>query len=122
MDADIEIGVVADAEGQVHLAIGSEVQAGRDDLLPRRIGQQGEYRMTQEYPRTGWQGEQCVQRRLRQRGMCRGGQGIGQPSQVQHIIADRGANPRACFGPRKHPQRQVLHREVSMFVGTGNPA
>ena len=92
MDADVEIGVVANGKWQVHRAVRGGVQAGRHDLLLCWIGQQGEQCVAQKHSRTGRQGKQRVQVRLRQRGMNRGGQDVCQLTEVHNIIANGAAD------------------------------
>ena len=47
----------------------------------------------------------------------------GQRGQIEHPIADCRANSRRGRpAGRKHPQRQVLHREIGVLVGARHPA
>jgi hypothetical protein len=121
VDADIEIGVIADAERQVQRAIGERVQA-RGGVHARRIaGEQREERVAQGQPVGGGQGEQRVEHGVGKRLAHRFGQHGRERGEIEHVIADRGADARRAAG-RKHPERQVLHREIGVRVGAGHPA
>jgi hypothetical protein len=122
VDADVEIGVVADAERQVQRAIGDRVQAGQHAQAHRVAGQQREERVAQGEPVGRGQGEQRVEHGFGQSRGHRLRQPGGKFGEIEHVIADRGADARCAAAGRKHPERQVLHREIGVRVGAGHPA
>ena len=121
MNADIEIGVIADAERQMQCAFMGRAQEWQDPQPHAVTRQQGKQRMAQRAPVAGGQGKQRIERGLRQRRAHRHGQVVCQPGQIEHMITDRGSNAGRAIVSRIDPQRQVLHRKVSVCIGPLDP-
>ena len=128
MNADVEIGVVADMRRQVQRAGFRSMQA-RLHLVPVRIAlcQQFGQPQPQSPPRSGTECQEGIERRT--------GSGLGSPRrlackeargessrQVQNLIADGHASPLPAGTGAEDPERQVLDGKVLMTIGRRHPA
>ena len=129
VDADIEVGVVADAGRQVHRAVGGRVQQRLDPaLLWRACGEQ--------LARAGRAGPGAGPAPRARSGLRVGpaAASAARPASPSSrpvasragrsriIVADRDPAPRRAARRAEDAQRQVLDREVGVTLGRGNPA
>ncbi len=127
VDADVEVGVVADLRWQMQCAGGRLVQERSDPAafgtaLAEQLGEG----CAQGAARRGAEREQRVEASARGGlGRCSGRareQVRGEQSrQIQDGIANRDAGPRRALRRREDAERQVLDREVRVAGGTRNP-
>ncbi len=123
MDADIEVGVVADHHRQMQGAVSRRVQHRRDVVFVARVTEQGRQALAQGDPLARRQPQQRVQGRLRRRLDHGGGQVAPDAGQVEDLLADGHADPSLDLTrSREHPQRQVLDGKIIVAVGRGHPA
>jgi hypothetical protein len=129
VDARVEIGVVADGRRKVQRALRRRVQHRLQRGLPGcPFGQQLRQPHAKRLSCFGAGGHERIERAVgRQRGGMRrlAGEQAGARSllQIEDGIADRHARAsRRRARGREHAERQVLHGEVRVPVGRGNPA
>jgi hypothetical protein len=121
MQPDIEISVIPDAEGQMQRAVADRMKVRGQFQPATQAGQLGEQGMAQRQTIRRRQRKERIERGLAQGVLRRLGHHLGDGMQVQHQIADGRADPRRAPVQRKHPQRQVLHGEIGVFIGTRHP-
>jgi hypothetical protein len=124
MDAGIEIRVVADARWQMQAAVGGGVEMRVDGRCLGAVRQQAEQGAPEQDAFLRRARQQRVQLRL----LHQGGEGVQavlggtEAGQVQDLVADRNAGPGPAGGGREDAEGQVLHREVRVRAGAGDPA
>ena len=116
MDADVEVGVVADLARQAQLHLRHRQQRFAPALLLRTAaGQAGAERLAQLAPRFGPQAHQAIHLGV-----------VDQAdlAQVEHLVSDGHADaPVHIVGLAKASERQVLDREIGCgIVGRLQPA
>ncbi len=127
MDADVEIGVVRDARGQVQRGFGHRHQQ-RFDLraLGRAFGQERGDTAAQRAARAGTQGQQGIERFAGsgaggvQRIAFEQGRG-GQRAEVEDHVPDGDAAPGSFIAAREDAEGQVLDRKIAVAVRAFDP-
>ena len=128
-DRGVEVGVVADFDGQVQDGVGQRHEGLR--LGPRRVGaEDGADRAPQAGERGRAQGQQGVENSRFAGGLDDRGRGVQETelaaaAKVQHLVADGHADARGLGAPAaaEDAQGQVLDGEVAAgVVGADHPA
>ncbi len=122
MDADIEIGVIADPRGQMQRDRGAVMQRGFDVFAIALVAQKLRQALAQLIAILRRQGEEIVEGRLTRRASCFLGQEARDGGQIEHALANGDADALLAPRRRKHAQRQVLDRKFSVAIGRGDPA
>ncbi len=116
MDADIEVGIVADAHRQMDDAVLCRMEVGFGSGAVALVVQAKRQLLTQGFA----QGRCCYDGRYigwSFAAEARGNQGL----KLQNVIADGDAGAWRFAGGAEQAERQVLNGEVSVAVGRGNP-
>ncbi|MNN25742.1 hypothetical protein D3C81_1392280 [compost metagenome] len=131
VDADVEVGVVADARRQVHAAGQLRLQQRRAEVFQALVfravaGQQFEQALAQGPARRGAEGEEGVQGFAAGRARGFAGRAMEQPGvagdlEVEDVVADGDAAAWRVARWAEDAQRQVLQREVRVAVGRLDP-
>ena len=127
LDADVEVGVVANPRRQVQFALAGRVQRGLQRSLVRAVfRQQFQQALAQGDTGAATQGEEGVERAAASGFDSRAGFAVEQAGsqygvQIENGITDGDTATALPTGAAEDPQRQVLQREVAMPVGVLDP-
>ncbi len=116
MDADVKVGIVADAHRQMHRAVGGAVQIGLGGRTVLRIGQQARHLQAQGLAQAG-RGQDRLDGRRHVAAQARGDQG----GKLDDMVADGDARARRLVGRAEQAKRQVLDRKVGVAEGVFHP-
>ncbi len=113
MNADVEIGIVADEAGNVQPHLGLTDQLGFDIVTITLVAEQLDQPFAEGSLGLVPAGKPAVEHGLRQILAPILLEQVGNARQVENIIADCDARPAAPLAHRKDAERQVLDREIA---------
>jgi hypothetical protein len=121
VNADIEIGIIADRRGQMERAVRGGVQRRLHGGAVRLVRQQLRQPPPQPDPIGFRQCHQGVERRSLQHVGSGGREQFVDLGEIENAIADRHARALVLARWREDAERQILDREVTMRVRALNP-
>jgi len=122
MNADIEIGVVADQAGHVHAYLALPDEMHLQIVAITLVGQYLRQAATEGAVRFRAPRQPCVEDRLREVVAPFLVEKVGGCRKIEDVITDCDARPPQPLGFGKDAERQVLHRKIAARLRTVHPA
>ncbi len=122
VDADVEVGVVADQAGHVHPHLALADQARLDIVAVALVAEQlgkAQPKVAMGVPAAR---QPAVQDGLGEIAAPALVEQVGDGRQIEDVVADGDAGPAAALGFGEDPERQVLHRKIASGPSARNPA